>query len=144
MNAWRASELRQCLGFIRGARASLAAGDLPRAFRRHTLALRSLALARSFGGPCAVTATAGLSRALINLGDAIEDSLRPCPAPVEDLIKDVAAGIRVLQTRDGVELSDAQISERARNIVAALLGRVRIERIDDLCATSAQQIDGRN
>ena len=46
------------------------------------------------------------------------------------LLQDVADGIRVLQTRDGVELSDEQIIERARNIVTGLLGNYRIRSIE--------------
>jgi len=43
------------------------------------------------------------------------------------MVADVAQGVRVLRTRDGVPLTDAQIADRARNIVAALLGNYRIE-----------------
>jgi hypothetical protein len=43
------------------------------------------------------------------------------------LVDDVAAGVRVLRTRDGVAVTDDQIAERARNIAAALLGNYRIE-----------------
>jgi hypothetical protein len=46
------------------------------------------------------------------------------------LLQDVAEGIRVLRTRDRVELSDEQILERARNIVTGLLGNYRIRSID--------------
>jgi hypothetical protein len=46
------------------------------------------------------------------------------------LLQDVADGIRVLQTRDGVELSDEQIIERARNIVTGLVGNYRIRSIE--------------
>ena len=46
------------------------------------------------------------------------------------LLQDVAEGIRVLRTRDGVDLSDEQILERARNIVTGLLGNYRIRSID--------------
>lgn len=46
------------------------------------------------------------------------------------LLQDVADGIRVLQTRDGVELSDEQIIERARNIVTGLLGNYQIRSLD--------------
>jgi len=49
---------------------------------------------------------------------------------VRHLLQDVADGIRVLQTRDGVELSDEQIVERARNIVTGLLGNYRIRSIE--------------
>jgi hypothetical protein len=49
------------------------------------------------------------------------------PAPtVRLLLQDIADGIRVLQTRDGIELSNEQILERARNIVTGLLGNYRI------------------
>ena len=46
------------------------------------------------------------------------------------LIEDVADGIRVLQTRDGVKLTDDQIVERARNIVAGLIGNYHIQSLD--------------
>lgn len=46
------------------------------------------------------------------------------------LLDDVAAGIRVLQTRDGIALSDEQILERARNIVAGLIGNYRIRSLE--------------
>jgi hypothetical protein len=46
------------------------------------------------------------------------------------LLQDVAEGIRVLQTRDGVDLTDEQILERARNIVTGLLGNYRIRSIE--------------
>ncbi|HVZ88725.1 MAG TPA: hypothetical protein VHG72_17260 [Polyangia bacterium] len=46
------------------------------------------------------------------------------------LLQDIAEGIRVLQTRDGVELSDEQILERARNIVTGLLGNYRIRSLE--------------
>ena len=40
---------------------------------------------------------------------------------------DVSAGIRVLQSRDGVRLTESQIRERTRNIVMGLVGNYRIE-----------------
>jgi hypothetical protein len=46
------------------------------------------------------------------------------------LLRDVSAGIRVLQSRDGVPLSESQILERARNIVMGLVGNYRIEAIE--------------
>src|SRR5690242_10729645 len=46
------------------------------------------------------------------------------------LVEDVAEGIRVLQTRDGIKLSDDQIVERARNIVAGLIGNYNIVSLD--------------
>ena len=49
---------------------------------------------------------------------------------LRQLLRDVTAGIRVLQTRDGVGLTEAQINERARNIVAGLIGNYRIESLE--------------
>jgi hypothetical protein len=46
------------------------------------------------------------------------------------LLQDVAAGIRVLRTRDGLDISDDQILERARNIVTGLVGNYRISSLD--------------
>jgi hypothetical protein len=46
------------------------------------------------------------------------------------LLEDVAEGIRVLQTRDGIKLSEDQIVERARNIVAGLIGNYAIQSLD--------------
>jgi hypothetical protein len=46
------------------------------------------------------------------------------------LLEDVAAGIRVLKTRDGVAVTDEQVLERARNIVAGLIGNYRIHSLD--------------
>lgn len=46
------------------------------------------------------------------------------------LLRDVAAGIRVLQVRDGIVLSETQILERARNIVMGLIGNYRIEALE--------------
>jgi hypothetical protein len=49
---------------------------------------------------------------------------------LRQLLRDVSAGIRVLQTRDGLDLSESQITERARNIVAGLIGNYRIESLE--------------
>jgi hypothetical protein len=46
------------------------------------------------------------------------------------LVEDVADGIRVLQTRDGIKLSEEQVVERARNIVAGLIGNYNIQSLD--------------
>ena len=46
------------------------------------------------------------------------------------LLADVAAGIRVLATRDGIALTEKQVIERARNIVAGLMGNYRILSFD--------------
>lgn len=46
------------------------------------------------------------------------------------LVEDVAEGIRVLKTRDGVKLSEDQVIERARNIVAGLIGNYAIQSLD--------------
>jgi hypothetical protein len=46
------------------------------------------------------------------------------------LVEDVAEGIRVLHTRDGIKLTEDQIVERARNIVAGLIGNYAIQSLD--------------
>ena len=46
------------------------------------------------------------------------------------LLVDVSEGIRVLQSRDGILLSEGQILERARNIVMGLVGNYRIESLE--------------
>jgi hypothetical protein len=61
------------------------------------------------------------------------------------LLQDIASGIRVFQSRDGVALSDDQILERARNIVAGLVGNYRIVSLDPAAprnrARAAEQLD---
>jgi hypothetical protein len=62
------------------------------------------------------------------------------------LMDDISAGIRVLQSRDGVELSDEQIQERARNIVTGLMGNYRIASLDaaarpSRAAAAPEQLD---
>ena len=52
------------------------------------------------------------------------------PATVRLLLQDVADGIRVFRTRDGIQLSNEQILERARNIVAGLVGNYKISAIE--------------
>ena len=63
--------------------------------------------------------------------EAARSRQKAAPSPtVRLLLQDVAEGIRVLQTRDGIELTDEQILERARNIVTGLLGNYRIRSIE--------------
>jgi hypothetical protein len=51
---------------------------------------------------------------------------QPSPRPtVLNLIADIAAGIRVLRTY-GVEITEAQVMERANNIVTGLIGNYEI------------------
>ena len=61
------------------------------------------------------------------------------------LLQDIASGIKVLQSRDGLALSDEQILERARNIVAGLVGNYRIVSLDPTAprtpTRTAEQLD---
>ena len=50
---------------------------------------------------------------------------------VRVLMSVVSDGLRVLRSRDGVLISDAQIDERARNITAAVLGLLDVTVPDD-------------
>lgn len=45
---------------------------------------------------------------------------------IDSLVSDVATGIRVLRSRDGSWLTEDQIMDRARNIVAGLIGNYNI------------------
>lgn len=58
-----------------------------------------------------------------------EARTRPRPT-VARLLHDIAAGIRVLQTY-GVEITEEQVLERARNIVTGLLGNYQITGLED-------------
>jgi hypothetical protein len=51
-------------------------------------------------------------------------------AQLDQLIERIAAGIRVLRTRDGVALSEDQIYERARNIAACVSLNYEMEPLD--------------
>ena len=58
------------------------------------------------------------------------EASHPTQPTVRMLLQDIAEGIRVLQTRDGVDVSEEQILERARNIVTGLLGNYKIRSLD--------------
>jgi hypothetical protein len=47
------------------------------------------------------------------------------------LVADVAEGLRVLRLRDGLQVTDEQCLERARNIVCGLIGNYKIEENSD-------------
>lgn len=47
---------------------------------------------------------------------------------VDSLVSDIAMGIRVLRTRDGVWITEDQVLDRARNIAQGLIGNYRILR----------------
>jgi hypothetical protein len=50
---------------------------------------------------------------------------------VRRLIDDLSAGIRVLRDRDGLDLSEDLIRERASNLAAAVLGNYDVRCLDD-------------
>lgn len=127
MSEIRLFELRQCAGFVRHAREALRSGDLQKAVRYAKMVTRGLYFVRGIAsgrGTGATLGTAGLTSVLDNLWDAIGEALRPAPR-VEpwELVDEIAAGIRILQTRDGVDVTDEQVRERARNIATALTDR---------------------
>jgi hypothetical protein len=55
------------------------------------------------------------------------DAKAKAAALVKALIADVSEGLRVFVIRDGVALTEAQITERARNICTIILGSYRVE-----------------
>lgn len=56
---------------------------------------------------------------------------------IREMLADVSEGIRVLKDRDGHPLTEEAIEERARNIVAGLVGNYRIEALPDHAASPA-------
>jgi len=72
--------------------------------------------------------------------------VRRPPSPklptVRALLQDVAAGIRVLRTRDGLDITDEQILERARNIVTGLVGNYRIASLDPVTGQTSGPTTG--
>lgn len=53
-------------------------------------------------------------------------------ALIDALVADVTAGILVLRTRDGVAVTTGQAMERARNIVAGLMGNYEIQAVESV------------
>jgi len=72
--------------------------------------------------------------------------VRRPPSPklptVRLLLQDIAAGIRVLRTRDGLDIADEQILERARNIVTGLVGNYRIASLDPVTGQTSGPTTG--
>jgi hypothetical protein len=118
-------ELREVLRLVRNAREMLANGNVSEAVHFYGSAVRELAFVRGLlAREVPLTATATLTRLISNLGNRLANATRPRHgADSDDLVELVADGLRVFRTRDGIDLEDDQISERARNIVAALIGR---------------------
>ena len=130
MTEIRTFEIRQCASFVREARFALREGDHPKAVRYAKLATRGLYFFRGLvagRGAGATMATAGLTRVLDNLWDAIGTALRPAPAADPDEVLELLAEtVRVLRERDGIELDDDAVMERSRNGLAKLLAHYDI------------------
>jgi len=130
MVTFRISELRQAVGFARTARDRLRAGKLADALRYQSYAVHALGFVRT-DAVRATSCTATLNRSVSELGYAIESAIRVATAPrrpADDasLIDLLAEGIRVLKTRDAVELTEEQIIERARNLTTSLVGEYEV------------------
>jgi hypothetical protein len=136
MSPTRLNELRQALGFVRTARARLREGKLSEAFRYHANAVQQAAFIRGVEAISAVAenrsvvravdCTATLRRVVAEQGFQIEAAIRAAlapraPADVASVIDLMAEGVRVLVTRDGVDLTDEQVIERARNLATTVL-----------------------
>ena len=98
MTEIRTFEIRQCASFVREARIALREGDHPKAVRYAKLATRGLYFFRGLvagRGAGATMATAGLTRVLDHLWDAIGTALRPAPAAdPDDLLQMLAEGLK--------------------------------------------------
>lgn len=123
MTTQRHAELREALLYVRAARAALSRGDLPSAFRYHRRASEGLAFTKGlFSQFASVTATATLWKIVRRLGGAIEAAVQPVErVEAGELVPAIAAGIRILATRDGVDIEDRQVSERANCIAQNLV-----------------------
>lgn len=133
MNPWRAFELRQCLGFVREARAALDLGDLSKASRYGHMATRGVYFVRGLTSATgSLGGTGGLARVIANLEDDIEEAARPSPrVEARELVDEIAEGIRILRTRDACDVTDEQALERARNIAVGLSSRWEFIEIDE-------------
>jgi hypothetical protein len=115
--------LRSSMAFLRQCQRAMNRGDIAVAFQSFSMARHDLgyAIGLQSGHPscervrlCANAVEARLFTAIRRLAAA--------PADPNDLVADVAAGIDVLRTRDGVALDHTQVLDRARNVAAGLLG----------------------
>jgi len=77
-----------------------------------------------------IAATAGLRKAVARLGLDVEEAVTP-PRAVEpaELVPIIAAGIRILRTRDASNVTDEQAMDRARNIAGSLAWKYRFTEI---------------
>jgi len=118
----RHDQLREVLGHVKEGRRAISEGNLPRAVRRLRDAAARLSFARGLHAMNVDPgATATLGALVEDLEWRLERAVTPAPkADPGDLAAMVAAGIRVLNSRDGRGLPQGHITERANNIVAAL------------------------
>ena len=130
----RHNNLRDALASIRRCWASIACGSIPAAIEHRDAATRCLSFTKGlFAHRVSVSATAGLERALLELGDALDAAvvaaLRGPVIQASDLVPVIAESLKVLQQR-GVEVDDDDIFDRARNAAMTLAGTYRIELIN--------------
>ena len=124
--------LRDVLRSVRKTWAGLASGDVMAAADHRNAGTRTLAYVNGLAVHWRVTVgcTCRLERSLIELGMAFDDALAvslPGPeADVEELIAEVARGVDVLRTRDGIPIDEKTVRERSRNLVSMLVVRYRI------------------
>lgn len=120
----RAGQLRDVLLNVRQGRRALAAKDIAKAVHFYGAAVAGLHFACGIWHETTVAATATLRKVVTGLGLEIEDALAPAPrVEAWELVEEIADGIRVLRTRDAVDLTDDQATERARNIACRLTSR---------------------
>jgi hypothetical protein len=119
--ALRIGQLRDVLVSVRNAYKALGRGDLSAAVRLLAQACNSLGFAIGMWHATTVSATATLRRVVAQLEIDVEIAVeRPQHAEPSELVAEIAGAIEVLRTRDGVDVSDEQILDRARNIAIRL------------------------
>lgn len=142
MNRNQFSTLRSSIAGLRRARRALKGGRPADALAEFSAARHNCGLATGLIyalGPCPPPPSAGR---VWNAAARVEEEIaaeitrlhreaNQAPATKGELIADVAAGIGVFLTRDGIEIPQEQVLERARNIVAGLQGNYRITEVSN-------------
>lgn len=128
------SMLRSAVAFLRQARRALRRNDTPAAFQAFSLARHDLGFAIGAASP--IPPSCERVRRCVA---AVEDQLyfairalawRAAPADPGALAVDIAAGIAVLRTRDGMdEITDKVAAERGRCIAMGIYGNFDVREL---------------
>jgi hypothetical protein len=139
VNALEFSILRSVAANLRRVLTHIKRGDLGHAFllfsnARHELGLGAGLMATQPGdrAPSWERLANAVHRVETQLLGAITRAIQqPRLADPRELAAEIAEGLRVLQTRDGVDISEEQVLDRARNLACGLFGNHVISEPND-------------